>query len=142
MVYVPGERYRRGEYGASGPTYTRYAEVRGQPRLRFTRPERLRSEGLSREFASALVSAFRARGLAIHAEEPIRDHVVRQGRSWLPAVLRGNQVPIKVLLEVANVANREDARLLATPAQRDLMAEAVLDALLAFYRGRAGGPVS
>ena len=136
MVYVPGERFRRGRYGASGSTYRRYREVREKPYVSFTRSERLRSEGLSRQFAQAALVAFKQHGLAIHPVQPVRDHVVRRGRSWVPAVLRGNEVPIKVLFEVANIANHTDAALLATPQHRDKIAEALLDALLSFYRGR------
>ncbi len=136
MVYVPGERFRRGRYGASGATYRKYREVREKPYVSFTRAERLRSEGLSRQFADAILDGFRKHGLAIHPDRPVRDHVVRSGRSWVPAVLRGNEVPIKVLLEVANIGNRQDADLLATPGHRERVAEALLDALLLFYRGR------
>ncbi|MFQ5718309.1 MAG: N-acetylmuramoyl-L-alanine amidase [Acidobacteriota bacterium] len=136
MIYVPGERFRRARYGATGTRYRKYREVREKPYVSFTRSQRLRSEGLSRQFASSALDAFRRHGLPIHAAQPVRDHVVRRGRSWVPAVLRGNQVPIKVLFEVANIANRHDAADLASPKHRDLIAEALLDTLLSFYRGR------
>jgi N-acetylmuramoyl-L-alanine amidase len=142
MVYVPGERFRRGRYGASGRTYRKYSEVREQPYISFTRAERLRSEGLSRQFARSLLDAFEDQDLAIHPDRPIRDHIVRNRRSWVPAVLRGNEVPIKVLLEVANIGNREDAKLLAAPQHRDRIADAIFEALLSFYRGRNGPAVS
>ncbi len=61
---------------------------------------------------------------------------MRRGRSWVPAVIRGNQVPTKVLLEVANIGNAKDARLLKSYEHRDLVAEALLAALLSYYRGR------
>lgn len=136
MVYVPGERFRRGRYGASGKVYRRYSEVREKPYVTFSRSERLRSEGLSRKFAKNILESFRNHDLAIHADKPIRDHVVRKGRSWIPAVIRGNQVPTKVLLEVANIGNARDARLLKSHEHRDQVAEALLAAILSYYRGR------
>jgi N-acetylmuramoyl-L-alanine amidase len=136
MVYVPGERFRRGRYGASGQTYRRYREVREKPYVSFSRSERLRSEGLSRKFAADILEAFRGKDLAIHADKPIRDHIVRKGRSWIPAVIRGNQVPTKILLEVANIGNAKDAQLLKSHEHRDQIAEALLAALLSYYRGR------
>jgi N-acetylmuramoyl-L-alanine amidase len=61
MVYVPGEEFRRGRYGHDGAAYVRHREVREQPYVSFTRAERERSEGLSRQFAGRLVEAFRRR---------------------------------------------------------------------------------
>ncbi len=136
MVYIPGERFRRGRYGASGRTYRRYEEVREKPYVSFSRSERLRSEGLSRQFAETILEAFARHELAIHADKPIRDHIVRNRGSWLPAVIRGNEVPIKVLVEVANIGNRKDAALLKSPEHRERIAQALLDALLATYRER------
>ena len=136
MAYVPGERFRRGRYGASGSTYKKYREVREKPYVSFTRSERLRSEGLSRQFADSVLSAFKEHDLAIHPDRPVRDHIVRRGRSWLPAVLRGNEVPIKILFEVSNIGNRRDAALLGSPQHRDRIATALLDALLSFYQAR------
>ncbi len=61
---------------------------------------------------------------------------MRNRGSWLPAVIRGNEVPIKVLVEVANIGNRKDAALLKSPEHRERIAQALLDALLATYRER------
>ena len=136
MVYIPGERFRRGRYGASGRSYRRYREVREQQYVSFSRSQRLRSQGLSRKFAGNILAAFRDGDLAIHADKPIRDHIVRKGRSWVPAVIRGNQVPTKVLLEVANIGNTKDARLLKSHDHRDRIADALLASLLSYYQGR------
>ena len=137
MVYVPGERFRRASYGLDPARWRRYSEVRAAPVLQEDRATRLRSEGLSRRLAGHLIRAFAAAGWPVHANVPIRDHVVRDGHSWLPAVLRGNEVPTKVLIEVANVANRADAALLADPAQRERVAGAVVAALIAAFAGSA-----
>ena len=48
---------------------------------------------------------------------------------WLPAVLRGNVVPTKVLVELVNLSNPEDASLLGRAADRDRLAKAMAAAL-------------
>ncbi|HEX9428163.1 MAG TPA: N-acetylmuramoyl-L-alanine amidase, partial [Candidatus Polarisedimenticolia bacterium] len=133
MVYVPGEQFRRGRYGHDGAAYVKHREVREQPYVSFTRNERERSEGLSRQFAGRLIEAFRRRGVAVHPYGPVRERIIRRGRSWVPAVLRCNLVPVEVLIEVSNLSNPADSRLLADPAYREKVAEAYIDALQAFY---------
>jgi N-acetylmuramoyl-L-alanine amidase len=139
MVYVPGEQFRRGRYGHDGATYARYREAREQPYVSFTRADRDRSEGLSRQFAAVLVEAFRRRGVSVHPFGPVRERIIRRGRSWVPAVLRCNQVPVEVLVEVSNLNNLADSRLLADPVYRQKVADAYVDSLQAYY-GNAPRP--
>jgi N-acetylmuramoyl-L-alanine amidase len=134
MVYVPGERYRRGRYGNSGRVYSRHKEVQQEKYVSFTRRQRLRSEGLSRDLARHLVRELRRSRIRIHPHQPIRDHVVRRGRAWVPAVIRSSRVPSKVLIEVANLSNRGDRALLRKPIFREGIAEAFVDAVRAYYR--------
>ena len=49
--------------------------------------------------------------LPIQPYQPIRERVIRGREVWLPAVLRGNIVPAKVLVEMVNLNNDEDAAL-------------------------------
>lgn len=139
MVYVPGEEYRRSRYGYSGPVYARTREVREKPYVSFTRSARERSEGLSRQFARDLVRSFRAHAVAVHPFDPVRDRIVRKRRSWVPAVLRCGEVPVEVLIEVSNLNNLEDSRLLSDPAYRQRVAEAYVDALGRYYGATASG---
>jgi N-acetylmuramoyl-L-alanine amidase len=140
MIYVPGEAYRRGRYGHGGAVYTRYREVREAPYVAFPRGDRERSEGLSRQFASSLVKAFRGRGVSVHPFGPVRERIIRRGRSWVPAVLRCNVVPVEVLIEVSNLSNPADSRQLADPAYRQKVAEAYVDALILYYGGPSPAP--
>lgn len=133
MVYVPGERYRRGRYGNSGRVYARHKEVQQEKYVSFTRKQRLRSEGLSREFALIMVRELRHSRIRIHPHQPIRDHVVRRGRAWVPAVIRSSRVPSKVLIEVANLNNKRDRAVLRKPIFREGFAEAFVDAVRAYY---------
>jgi N-acetylmuramoyl-L-alanine amidase len=48
-------------------------------------------------------------------------------------VLRGNAVPTKVLVEMLNLANPEDATLLASARERERLARALLRALHDHY---------
>jgi N-acetylmuramoyl-L-alanine amidase len=140
MVYVPGERYRRGSYACAWPECSRYGEVRESPTVRFSKSDRVRSEGLSRELASDLIHSFVRRGILVHPYLPVRDRIIRKGRAWLPAVLRGNGVPVKLLVEMANLNNAADRTLMKDPSFRESFARAFMDALLVYYKSGPSGP--
>ena len=129
MVYVPGAEFRTGTIGFSSATYMRFSEVREQPRVSFTSRDRLRSEAISRSFAGTIVKALRKLDLPVQPYQPIRARVIRGGEVWLPAVLRGNVIPTKVLIEMVNLNNPEDASLLGHAADRDRLARALASAL-------------
>lgn len=130
MVYVPGARYRQGTHGYASSEYVRFAEVRERPRITFGRKDRLRSEAVSRQLAQRIVKAFKKEGLSVQKERPVRERVIRGRRDWLPAVLRGNAVPAKVLVELVNLSNAADARALAKAAYRERLAEALAAAIV------------
>jgi len=135
MVYIPGEKFCRGTFGRHNPGAS-WEETRRQKPFSFSRDERIRSEGLSRKMAKCLIESFRSKGLAVHRYIPIRSYVLRR-RAYLPAVLRYNRVPIKILWEVCNLNNKEDAKLMQTAAFRQQAADAYCEALLAFYNGKS-----
>jgi N-acetylmuramoyl-L-alanine amidase len=133
MVYVPGASYRARTYGHSSPTYGKYREVQEMPQIRFSRKERVRSEAVSRRLAEAIVRRFHEQGLPVQPFKPVRDKVVRGRSEWVPAVLRGNAVPGKALVEIVNLGNREDAALLGSAAMRERMARGLLDAVHDYF---------
>ena len=134
MVYVPGLLPLPSSYGKTEPVYTSRREVRARPTVTFTRDELTRSEGLSRDLAGHLVAGFRSGGLAVHPNNPVRDRIVRgRGSPWVPAVLRYNTIPAKVLLEVCNLANDQDRQLIQTRDYRERVARAVVVGLLSYY---------
>ena len=133
MVYIPGEKYRAGRYGSGSKTYAAYEEVREKTFVRFDRDDRVRAEGLSRDFAEQLVDTFRANGIPIHEFQPVRNRVIRRRRSWVPAVIRCSEVPISVLLELVNLNNQSDRRNLRSAEFREKVAIAFVNALLEFY---------
>ena len=133
MAYIPAAGLRGGDYGKSGAVYAARREYRERPRVSFSRRQLLKSEGQSRELARDLIGAFETTGLAVHDDKPVRQQIVRRRRPWVPAVLRYNEVPTAVLLEVCNLANAEDRKLIQTRAFRQQVAEAVVTGLLDHY---------
>jgi N-acetylmuramoyl-L-alanine amidase len=142
MVYIPGEKFLAGSYGKKGEPYASRREVREAPRVSFSRRERIEAEGISRDLAEHIVASFRSSGLPLHAFEPIRRNVIRGGREWVPAILRYNRIPARVLVEVCNLNNPEDRDLLRTRAYRETVAGALVEALIDFYGGKARGQVA
>ena len=99
----------------------------------FTKKQKVRSEAVSRQFAGQIVDAFRAEGLPIQPYQPVRNRIIRGRSVFVPAVLRGNVVPTKVLVEMVNLSNHRDAALLASARERERLAEALYRALLQHY---------
>jgi len=133
MFYIPGKPYRSGEWSVRGTYYGQFEEYRAHPSFSLSQRELTRSEGLSRQFAESLEGSFRRGGLAMHPYSPTRNHVIRGRRQWVPAVLRNSLVPCSVLIEVCNINNVEDAKLLRDPEFRQRIADAYIRALIAYY---------
>ncbi len=57
----------------------------------------------------------------------------------MPAILRYNRIPARILVEVCNLNNPDDRKLLRTRAYREKVAEALVDALIDFYGGVRSG---
>lgn len=118
-IYIPGATY------AKAPS----------------RKEALRAEALSKALAEGTIDSLYRSGVAIHPYQPIRNRIIRTRRYWLPAVLKMNYIPTKLLVEVANLNNPQDREAIATQAFRQTFAESVMDALVSFYaaKERNGG---
>ncbi|HEX4965008.1 MAG TPA: N-acetylmuramoyl-L-alanine amidase [Thermoanaerobaculia bacterium] len=140
MAYFPAADMRDESYGKTGPVYALRKEVQESPRVTFPRDQRVESEGLSRELAKQVIAAFQSASLAVHPFSPVRDKIIRNNSEWVPAVLRYNSIPAKILLEVCNLNNDQDRALLQTRAYRQRVAESVVRGLLAYYGQGTGGP--
>ena len=136
MVYIPGTYYCKGNGGKSGYVYTSRSEVREKQYVRLSYKDRVRSEGLSSQFAKHLIGSLSRHGIMVHSEKPIRNHVVRRRHAWVPAVIRYNIVPTKVLIEVANLNNSKDSSLVGESAFREKYARAFVEALKEYYGGK------
>ncbi|MFN2441082.1 MAG: N-acetylmuramoyl-L-alanine amidase [Thermoanaerobaculia bacterium] len=133
MAYIPGERWVKGTFTKTGPIYLARAEVRESPTVSQSDTEALLAEGLSTRLAESIIDSFRKQELKVHPYQPVRDNVVRQGREWVPAVIRYNKIPARLLLEVCNLGNPEDRRLMKTRAFRQEVAEAIHDGIVEFF---------
>ncbi|MEM8931324.1 MAG: N-acetylmuramoyl-L-alanine amidase [Acidobacteriota bacterium] len=135
MTYVPATGLRRGSFGKKGSVYQARAEFREKPTVAYSWKERTRSEGLSRELSEKILASFRRHGLRVHKQKPIRDRIIRcrRCRPFVPAVVRYNAVPTKLLLEICNMNNPQDRELLRTQAFRERVATALVDAILDYY---------
>ncbi len=142
MVYVPGERFLRERYGKKGSAFSAFREWKEQPVVSFSRRDRVASEGASTALAAKIVAAMRRNDLQVHPFSPVRTHVIRAGRAWVPAILRYNRVPNRVLVEIANLANDEDRALVVTRRFRQRVAESVAAGLVEFFGGDGGDLVA
>jgi len=137
MAYIPGASYVTGTFEKSGKVYLARAEVREAPAVKHSEKESLAAEGLSRDLAESIVDAFESNDLQVHPFNPVRDNVVRDGNEWVPAVIRYNLVPTRLLLEICNLGNRKDRELVKTKAYRQKIAESVYEGLVHFYAERS-----
>jgi N-acetylmuramoyl-L-alanine amidase len=137
MAYVPGAGNVGSSHGSKSKTYMSYAEVREKPIVSFTREQLVRSQALSTALAQAVVQAFRQEKLPVQPYQPVRNRILRGRSVFVPAVLRGNEIPTKVLVEMVNLSHPGDAALLGSTAGRERMARALEAALV---RQLAGGP--
>lgn len=132
MFYVPGSTYRKGKWSAKGLFFTKFQEGK-IINYSLSKKELEKSEGLSLQFAKSLEKSFKKNKLKLHPYQPTRDHVVRNKNAWVPAVLKYNLIPCSILIEVCNINNQEDAKLLRDPVFRQKIANAYIEALILYY---------
>lgn len=138
MAYIPDAGLSGAAPARSGGEYSARREVREAGRFQPSRKDLQRYEGLSRDLAEHVIAAFRDENLPVHPFKPVREKIIRGRRAYVPAVLRYNAVPAKILLEVSNLANAEDRALLQTRSHRQKMAEAVVQGILSYYAPSKG----
>jgi N-acetylmuramoyl-L-alanine amidase len=136
MAYVPGQRLVTGSYQKTEGIYLARAEVRESPVVRHSEKESLAAEGQSRDLAESIIEAFDQNSLKVHPFNPVRDNVVRGGREWVPAVIRYNLIPTRVLLEICNLGNTKDRALLTTAKYRQQVAETIYRGVVRFFEDR------
>jgi N-acetylmuramoyl-L-alanine amidase len=135
MVYVPSAYHCRGKNGKNDAQYMRYREVQDRPFVEFSKEARTRSEKLSRDFAYEIREAFDNKNLKVHKDPAVRGYVIRNRQIYVPAVIRYNAIPVKVLVEIVNLSNVTDCKRIKDPRFREWVAEAYVKALQEFYSG-------
>lgn len=133
MVYFPESSLRKSHLKKTGKPYTQYAEHREDSTIEIEHDKET-SEAQSHYFAQLLVAAAGSHDVKV-GEVPVRGSIHRRRSTYVPAVIRWNPVPLKVLVEAGNCKNRADAVRLKSEEYRQRVAEMYADALLAYYRG-------
>ena len=135
MVYIPYAGLYRKKAAYKPSRYKKYNEVGSCPVYYFSKKEVQISEGLSRKVAKILVKKLKENKIPVHKDKPIREFIFRSrySRPFVPAVLRYNKVRVKMLIEVANLKNRKDAKNVKKPEFRERFARSIVEALIEFY---------
>ncbi len=134
MVYVPGAPFVPASFTLGARRGAAVAEMKRSAQVVLSPRARLQGEARSRQFSEVLLRIFQREKIPVHANRPIRNVIHRDGRTFVPAVIRHSAAATKVLLEVLNLQNEDDAENLRDPAFRERYAEAVVKGIQAFYR--------
>ncbi len=130
MVYFPGARERSSQFRAAGSIYRQFKESR-LGTISFNRHDNDRAEASSEAFAWNMIDAFRRANIPVHDYQPVRRYVYRQDNKWTPGIIRYSRVPTSVLLEAANLSNRDDLTRIRSASFRQRLAEAVVKTIVA-----------
>lgn len=134
MVYVPGATGVPASFTLPAGRGARVAEVKRSGTVRFSGRERIQDEARSRLFAEALLASLKGTDVPVHDNRPIRSIIHRGSSSYVPAVIRHCRAATKVLVEVLNLTNEDDADNLKDPTFRERYAEGVVKGIQAYYR--------
>jgi N-acetylmuramoyl-L-alanine amidase len=134
MVYVPGSADVPASFVLNGGKAVRVKEMANGGHVSFSARDRLQGEAHSRLFAETLLDTLEGARLPVHSNRPIRNIIMRGRKGWVPAVLRYSNAAAKVLVEVLNLNNDEDAANIRNPEFRERYAEAVVKGIRAYYR--------
>ena len=133
MVYIPDASLSKGYLQKSGREYRRRREYSDQPRIQLTYKERVRAQKYSGKFAKAICDSLKARGFRLCTSSYIRTYVEKKHSKYVPVQIRWNEVPAKILLEVANLQNSSDARKISDYKYRERYAHAVVDGIIDYF---------
>ncbi len=137
MFYVPDARL--GPKRSPASRYQRYAEYRGN-QFSFTKKQLRQAQALSTSFAMNLKAAKKEAGIRVYHQKPIRSAIYRNPRKpFVPAVIRYNRVPTRVLIEVCNLNNQHDRANMKNAKFRQKVAESFVQALQRTYQPNSGG---
>jgi N-acetylmuramoyl-L-alanine amidase len=124
MVYVPARSLRSSRTPFTRAVY-QCREARTMKTARFPAAFRSRAEALSTQLGESIVRAAERYSVPVHPYQPVRASVLRGGSRWVPAVLRYSLIPTAVLVEICNLNNEQDRKLLLTWRFREKLAHAI-----------------
>ncbi len=133
MVYVAGAASVPPSFALGASKGAHVAEMKRGSKVSFSPKERLQGEARSRLFAEAILKSLKQEKVPVHANRPIRNVIRRGGKSFVPAVISHCSASTKVLIEVANLTNEDDAENLKHPEFRERYAEALVKSIRAYF---------
>jgi N-acetylmuramoyl-L-alanine amidase len=136
MIYYPDRRVRSRAFGVVKSVYTKRKEY--TRRVTFNKNDNQRSEKYSKELGQTLIHSFRDAKWVTHHNNTVRGYIIRRGKKSLPAILRYSKIPTSILVEVANLNNAQDRRLVLDYRNRQKIADAMVNGLESHFRGRKG----
>lgn len=98
--------------------------------------EAIEGESQSRKLAKAIARSFIDKEISLHPYNPIRNRIIRYRNYWLPAVLKMNMVPTKILIEILNLNNEEDRKNIQNKEFRAKLSEAIFEGILNYFQNK------
>jgi len=136
MIYYPDRRVRSRAFGVVKSVYTKRKEY--TRRVTFSKGDNQLSEKYSRELGKTMIDSFRDAKWITHRSNAVRGYYIRGGKKSLPAILRYSKIPTSVLVEVANLNNAKDRKLILDSRNRQKIADAMVNGLESHFRGSKG----
>ncbi len=130
MVYFSGADQRSSQFKAAGSVYRQFKESR-LGTIYFKRNDSASAEEASKNFAWDLIDAFQKNNIPVHEYQPVRRYVYRHDKKWTPGIIRYSRVPTSILLEAANLSNRDDLARIRSGSFRQRLAETVVKTIMA-----------
>jgi len=129
MVYVPDARRYPRRVGPPHGRFKKFSEYEGN-QFTFNKKTMQKAQARSMNFSKNFVAHARRQDVKIHPHKPIRSVIFRsKSRPFVPAVLNYNRVPTRCLIEVCNLNNPIDRKLIRDHRFRQRVANAYVDAL-------------
>ncbi|MDJ0840969.1 MAG: N-acetylmuramoyl-L-alanine amidase [Acidobacteriota bacterium] len=133
MIYIPDGRAKPESVNVPNGRLRKYEERIGN-NFNFSRPMLREAQARSMAFAGNLIRESRNHGILVHSQKPVRSLIYKNPRHpFVPAVLRYNRVPTRLLVEVCNLNNPKDRELLKKPEFRQQVADAFTMAVYRTY---------
>ena len=133
MIYIPDARAYPRQVSVPNGNLKRYQEARGNS-FEFSRRQMREAQARSMTFANHFVHSSRGNGIRVHNHKPVRSLIYKDPRHpFVPAVLRFNRVPTRVLIEVCNLNNSKDRALLRDHRFRQAVADTFVGAVFRTY---------
>ncbi len=134
MIYVADSRYiTHKKYGLKSQAYKRYKEYKYKDTYTFSRSANLKSQAFSQNLAKEVFHSLESNNVSIYPNVPLRGYVIRGRRKYVPAVLRYNIIPTKLLIEIGNLNNKDDRENMVDHEFRQSAAQSVFEGVIRYF---------